>query len=129
MHTRSRRKRRKKESQQRTGEDEDESGHLFSDLQCPLAQWLCLLVFAPFAIQHSQIVECGSHLQRKASPITHSVANESPVFSLHSRVQDNKRYRLLLVRLFSKENACCQACRPKFTREKEGTNSKKLVVL
>lgn len=53
------------------GEDEDECGHLFSDLQCPLAQWLCLLVFTPFAIQHSQIVECGSHLQRKASPITH----------------------------------------------------------
>lgn len=47
-----------------------EHRHLFSNLQCTLAQWLRLLVFAPLAIEHSQIVECGSHLGRQARPLS-----------------------------------------------------------
>lgn len=44
------------------GRTERGGKHLFSDLQCPLAQRLRLLVFASFAIENSQIVECSSHL-------------------------------------------------------------------
>ena len=42
--------------------------HLFSNLQCPLAQRLRLLIFAPLPIEHSQVVECGRHLGRQACP-------------------------------------------------------------
>ena len=43
-------------------------GYLFPNLQGPLAQRLCLLVFASLTIEHSQIVECGGHLARQARP-------------------------------------------------------------
>lgn len=35
--------------------------HLLPDLQRPLAQRFGLLVFAPFAVEHCQVVEGGSH--------------------------------------------------------------------
>lgn len=36
--------------------------YLFTDLQRPLAQWLCLLVLAPLPIEHGQVVQGGGHL-------------------------------------------------------------------
>lgn len=37
--------------------------HLFSNLQSPFTQGLSLLIFATFSIQHSQVVQSGSHLK------------------------------------------------------------------
>jgi hypothetical protein len=40
------------------------SKDLLSNLQCPLAEWFCFLVFPSFAIQDSQIVEGSGHLRQ-----------------------------------------------------------------
>lgn len=44
--------------------DEKTGLYLFSDLQGPLAQWLSLLILAPLAVQHGQVVQGGRHLER-----------------------------------------------------------------
>lgn len=39
--------------------------YLFSDLQSPLAQRLCLLVLPPLSIEHSQVIQGCSNLDRQ----------------------------------------------------------------
>lgn len=39
--------------------------YLFSDLQSPLTQRLSLLVLSPLSIQHSQVVQSCSNLERQ----------------------------------------------------------------
>lgn len=41
--------------------DSNPQTYLLPDLQSPFAQRLRLLVFAPFAIEHGQVVERGCH--------------------------------------------------------------------
>jgi hypothetical protein len=41
-----------------------EHTHLFSDYQGPFTQWFCFFVFASSAVQHSQIIQSGSNLQK-----------------------------------------------------------------
>lgn len=49
------------------------AAHLFANLQCTFAQWFGFLVLASFAIQHGQVVQCGSNLYTHKRKTTHKV--------------------------------------------------------